>query len=331
MSGPGGLICVVGFHGQSIAELQAAIEARTGISAQSQRLFHGLRELAPSGHVGLAQIDEGSEHVDLLLVRRSPEQLSWLKKIRELPPHLVASWLLECASPAMREDREVILEAVAKNGAALRAASPAFWADPMAVLVAATQRGDALGHAVPELQASLEFVLEVVARNGEALGSVVVDLRANCEVVLAAVAQNGSAFYHAAAELKADREFVLRAVSTDMSGEALLYAAPELRADPEVVAAAMAGNRSAVLYATTELQVEMLLGRSAAARASWRPEQFGCRALASSQILGVVGSGKSILASCFCAPCFSWWQNVPLGSRGILSWHQILRGSEPRR
>jgi len=86
--------------------------------------------------------------------------------------------------PELRNNKEVVLEAVKQYGWALKYASD-------------------------ELRANKEVVIEAVKQDGYALRFASDELKANKEVVLGAVKQNRYALKYASDELQADKEVVL--------------------------------------------------------------------------------------------------------------------------
>merc|ERR1719356_1070897 len=132
VSGPGGPICVIDLDSTaSLSDLWMAVEANTGISVQAQQLYHGLRVLRVDSDFTCLQREEGTDHVELLLVQRTAEQIAWLQqldKARDLEA------FFRDAPPRAREDREVILAAVGRSGFALGLAAPELQADREIVL-----------------------------------------------------------------------------------------------------------------------------------------------------------------------------------------------------
>jgi hypothetical protein len=117
----------------------------------------------------------------------------------------------------------VVLAALTqKGGWALQYASAELKNDKEVVLVAVAQNGRALVHASVELKNDKEVVLAAVARNGLALQFAPAKLKNDKEVVLAAVASFGHALQFASAALKSDKEVVLAAVA--WHGNALCHA-----------------------------------------------------------------------------------------------------------
>ena len=94
------------------------------------------------------------------------------------------------ASVELKNDKEVVLAAVAQAGLALRYASAELKNDKEVVLAAVAQDGRALHRASAELMNDKKAVLAAVAQDGRALEDASVKLRNDKEVVLAAVAQN---------------------------------------------------------------------------------------------------------------------------------------------
>ena len=74
--------------------------------------------------------------------------------------------MLDCASPELKADRDIV-------SAALH------------------QEGFALEHASPELKADCDFILEAVCQDGLVVECASPELKADCNVVLVAVQQNG--------------------------------------------------------------------------------------------------------------------------------------------
>jgi hypothetical protein len=80
------------------------------------------------------------------------------------------------------------------------------------VLEAVKQNGGALEYASMELRNDKEIVLEVVKQNGYTLRYASEELRGDKEVILEAVKQNGNTLQFASEELRNDKEVVLEAI-----------------------------------------------------------------------------------------------------------------------
>ena len=128
--------------------------------------------------------------------------------------------------PAFQDDKEVVLEAVANRGRALRFASSFLQNDEDVVSEAVASDCAALQYASSDLLGDLQFVLAMVTRNGWALEHVSPALRSDREVVLAAMGVDGLAFgtlQFAAPSLEKDEEVrrrVARGVATAKAREA---------------------------------------------------------------------------------------------------------------
>merc|ERR1719330_640859 len=112
----GGHHCVVRVEGSStVQDLRVAIEATSGVPAETQRLFFGERELVGGRPLSELLSDYTDEEV-LLLTHRSEEQIGWLREVDALTTTAdVDSWL-RLAPPEAKQDRDVILAAVCKYG-----------------------------------------------------------------------------------------------------------------------------------------------------------------------------------------------------------------------
>jgi len=215
VNGPGGFLCTSSFDAEGpFAELQRLVEYRTGASSSSQQFYHGMHEITDDDDLAVVRSHcdarEGGV-VELLLVRRTPEQISWLQKIEASSAYEGGVWFTCVAPPAARCDRAAVLAIVSKCG------------------------GSSFRFASRVLQADRVFVLKVVARRGQALCYASPELQADPDVVLAAVTASGSSLRFASEALRSKRDIVCRAVSN--CPEALEHACTELQSDPSVLAA----------------------------------------------------------------------------------------------
>jgi len=207
ISGPSGLLCTLhACKSWSLRELKHAIQDDQGISYRQQRLIYGLRELSDADLLGELCADEPPDvPLDLTLVRRSLEQVEWLRLAEE-------DWSELLNQPGeVWSDREVVLRAVASS----------VWA---------------LQHAAEELRADRAVVEKAVKQNGLALKFAAAELTADVEVALAAVSQCGRAFQYCSDLLQADRNFILSAVGAN--GHSLKYVSEQLQ-DEEIVRTAV--------------------------------------------------------------------------------------------
>lgn len=115
-----------------------------------------------------------------------------------------------------RDDKEVVLSAVKKNGLVLRMASGNLKNDRDVVLAALNEDGNALKYVSSDLKQDLEIVKVAVNNNGEALVYAPENLRNNEEIVLLAIKKSAYALNYASERLKNDKEFAIKAMSENV-------------------------------------------------------------------------------------------------------------------
>lgn len=141
--------------------------------------------------------------------------------------------------------REVVMNGM-RNKDALLYAPEEFRRDREVMLQAVRKDGQALAFASPDLLHDRDIVLNGCASRGLSLRLASEALRADREVVLAALTQDGCALTYAAEPLKADKDLVLVAVR--QNGRALKFAAKALREDADVAKAAVLQTSMALAY-----------------------------------------------------------------------------------
>jgi uncharacterized protein (TIGR02145 family) len=169
---------------------------------------------------------------------------------------------LEFASNELKNDREVVFQAVKKyhlgNATPLKFASDKLRNDREIVLEAVkkNENGGVLEFASDELKNDREIVFEAVKKNHKgfptALKFASDELRNDREIVLEAVKKNGAALEFVSDELKNDREIVLEAVK--IFGEAIEFASDELNNNREFIFAAIKKNGLILEYISYELK-----------------------------------------------------------------------------
>jgi len=159
--------------------------------------------------------------------------------------------VLEHASEELKNDREIVLEAVKKSGEALQYASEALKNDREIVLEAVKQYAGAYNHASGELKTKKYFILGALKVNADVFNHIG-KYHSSYKAVLDCVKQNGKVLQYASPVLRGNREIVLEAVK--QSWEALQYASPDLRGNREIVLEAVKQSREALQYASEELQ-----------------------------------------------------------------------------
>ena len=159
---------------------------------------------------------------------------------------------LKDASEELRNDKDIVLAAVARNGGMLQFASPELQKDKAIVSTAVVQNACALQYACEDMKSNREIVLTAVKVDGQVLQYANLELQNDKEVVLAAVQQNGLALEFASPRLQKNEEIVLTA--TKQNGSALEYVSPEFQYDKSIVLAAVVQKGQALEFASPKLQ-----------------------------------------------------------------------------
>jgi len=273
-----GMLCTVdAITLVSVLDVMKAIENVSGIPCLEQRLVAGSRELRRSEPLG--QIFETltlrDDALEIVLLRRSPEQAEWLAKVEsdgntlsDAPPHIqedesvvMAALSENCeafkyAAEALRGKREFVLKVIrAEPSKVLRYATKELRRSPDFLLDVLFYRPSAFRYIPQPYKDDRNFVLEAVRRNGAILGEVKA-FSGDHEVVLAAVRADGSNLRFASDAARADSEIVLAAVRTD--GCSLKFASDELRGNREHVFTAARQKKAALKYASPALRSELL-------------------------------------------------------------------------
>ncbi|GAA4074094.1 hypothetical protein GCM10022389_19550 [Flavobacterium cheonanense] len=160
--------------------------------------------------------------------------------------------LLENASEAQKNIKNIVLTAVCQNGVALKFASTELKNDIDIVKAAVIKKGSALYFASDDLKNNKEVILLAVGKDGIALEHTTKEFKKNRDVVLVAVKKNGLALEFASDKLRDDEELVLLAVSS--KGKSLKFASSNLKKDKHIVEAAVKQNRLAFQFADDNLK-----------------------------------------------------------------------------
>ncbi len=136
----------------------------------------------------------------------------------------------------LKNDKEVVIEAVKENPYILNNLPEIFRADKEIALEAVRQDGEALEFLSENLKNDKEIVIEAIKADGFILSSdgyISENLRNDKEVVLEAVKATGRNLKHVLKRFKDDKEVVLEAVKKDK--RALEYASKRLQEDPDII------------------------------------------------------------------------------------------------
>lgn len=164
---------------------------------------------------------------------------------------------LKYASPELREDQKLVLEAVKCFGSVFREASTELRNDREFVLEAVTAHSLALAGASDNHRGDPDLLREAARRGrGSALQGASMQLRNDRDFVLELVTWDPEAFLGATAEMQGDREFCLAAAKRN--GGSLKHMASKYQADREIVNAAVKDTTQAVHYAHSSRRAEMM-------------------------------------------------------------------------
>mmetsp|Transcript_42917 Transcript_42917/g.77988 ORF Transcript_42917/g.77988 Transcript_42917/m.77988 type:complete len:251 (-) Transcript_42917:57-809(-) len=145
-------------------------------------------------------------------------------------------WALRYAMASFREDRDLVLRAVANHGMALEFAGDTLTRDRDVVSVAVKQNGMALMYAEKGLWYDRSLVIQAVSSHGQVLEFAHKEFRNDKHIVKRAVANDARALLFATPDLRASRLYAMDLVS--LNKMAFNYLPANLRADPAVIRAA---------------------------------------------------------------------------------------------
>ena len=184
---------------------------------------------------------------------------------------------LKYASEELLNDREIGIEAVKKNGKALKLLGQSLKEDVDIVRIATEGDWRNMEFAGPEIRSNKEFIIEIANRNSRAIdfaSSALKDdpeiaaiaikhnyfdfikncsevIKSNKELMLSLVAKNGEMLQSVSEGLKSDYDVVLAAVLSEP--KALRFANREFKADKDIVLALVSKNSYVLNYASDNL------------------------------------------------------------------------------
>lgn len=124
--------------------------------------------------------------------------------------------------------------------------------DKDVVLDAVRYRADSIQFASEELRNDKDVVLEAVNRDGLVLEILSKEFQNDKDVILEAIKNDIEALEFASKEIKADKEFLLKAIK--YGSDALLFASEEIKADKEFMFKAVKYNRWTLEFASDEIK-----------------------------------------------------------------------------
>lgn len=191
---------------------------------------------------------------DMLPTLVHPAVKPWVVNVRSVVLAMVTkiSYELHNASEVLKDDLEIVEEAVRKNGYTLEYASVRAKDTEALVRLAIEQDARAFLEASDRLKAMRDIVTQAVSKSGWLLEHVNEEFKNDLEIVRLAVREDGFALQYASEELRGNAELVRLAIEQD--GKALQFAADAFRDDEAMVLFAMreddGGDISAIKWAT---------------------------------------------------------------------------------
>lgn len=160
----------------------------------------------------------------------------------------------------LKNDRDVILKLVSRDGWQLKSLPNNWTADRDVVLAAVQNTGSALQFAAEHLQNDRSVALLGVCKTASAIQHISKDLLADRTFWMAALEQNGEALKYGSDEVKSDKELV--SVAVQQNGCALRHAADSLRENVDVVRKAVEQHPYAINYAAEILRANSSIPRN---------------------------------------------------------------------
>lgn len=219
-----------------VSDLKWEISERSDVPEMQQRLVTKGRVLM--NHELISKAFTGGGTHEVIMIRMDPE---WAQTIQDVASGRIR---LEEVDASRRQDREVVLAAVRRNGLQLEQASKELRGERDIVLAAVAERGQSLGFAAEPLRGDHEIVLQAVKKDGLAVRHATDRARGDATVGRAAVKQNGWALELLSDELRADRDLVT--VAIEQEGQAIKFVSDDLRDDRDLVIKAVKSNAEAL-------------------------------------------------------------------------------------
>jgi hypothetical protein len=160
---------------------------------------------------------------------------------------------LQYASSELRNTRAVVAAAVRQNGESIIYASETLREDYDFALLAVKTDGLCIQYMSQELQSILEITLEAVMQNGLALGNLSPAMRCDRDLALTAVKQNGISIKYLPYDwILQNRDIVVEAVR--QNGKAVFYLPDLFKHDREICLIAVRQNGKNFKYLVEELR-----------------------------------------------------------------------------
>ena len=159
---------------------------------------------------------------------------------------------LSFASEDLRNNKELVINAVRRSGYALKYASRNLRNDKDIVLEAIANDPRSLKFASSILKGNLEVAKKAIESDGRALQYASNSIRDREEIVSLAISYDAHNFEYASSRLKNSKSFSLPILKDN--GLVLKYLSEELRSDKEIVLAAVRSYGRSIIFASEELK-----------------------------------------------------------------------------
>lgn len=214
----------------------------------------------PMGVLNDEAIRYDKERTEVIDLQAHPEKYEKIKKeILDSSYRYPNGLDLSKLNKLFRADRDIVLRAIRiKGGTFIADASKELRNDPEIVLEAVSNDWNAISYASEELRNNREIVRRAMVQSGEALYKASEELRNDPEIVLQAISgvdeynnNNAHCFTYASEELRSNREFVLKAMKRNI--DILEYVPEKFRSDKELALVAVKLNGGALRFFSEKL------------------------------------------------------------------------------
>jgi hypothetical protein len=160
----------------------------------------------------------------------------------------------ECLSEVLKNDIEIVTEAIKRNGPSIQFASEELKNNQDLARIA-LKNSATLSDVGKELKRKKEFVLEAIKNQRGSFIHASEELRNDREIILESIKSNQTNFNLLSKEFMNDREIILNAVKHDENAfELLTKNYPEYKNDKEIVLAAVQYNGKVLKFVSEDLK-----------------------------------------------------------------------------
>ncbi|USE35937.1 DUF4116 domain-containing protein [Endozoicomonas sp. SCSIO W0465] len=173
-----------------------------------------------------------------------------LKEHKEQIKNFLQKHGLKYASQSVRNDKDMVLPAIAAHPKDLEWVSEELRGDKDVVMAAVAQYGYELEHASPELQDDDEVVMAAIAQFSGALAFASERFRSNKKIVEMAIDDDFGNFRHASKELHTDRQYLLQLI--EKNSRIFIFIDSGLKDDEDFIRSAIKINPAVLQFVPKE-------------------------------------------------------------------------------